>query len=453
MRQTLFISKATPEDDEFVLWVAPRLEANGYSVFADILTLEPGDRWRKEVTKTLQDKAIKMLLCCRNSTLERHGVQEEIGIAEDLSKELSDPRFIVPLRLEKYKKLFGIGELHYQDFSASWAHGLHELLATLERQNIPRSQNQIVINPNWENYKKRFAIKIEEDPEILTLSWLRIARFPDYIRYYQPIGAVNHLAMQRVCNAFPYPAELYLRGFFSFAEAEEIDNTFTGAGSFSLHSELLLTDFLEDGSEIPDVRPREAKNLVSSMFRKSWELLCTRRGLDRYTYSKQTGFHVTADQLPIGKKVSWGSQGQRRSSMLRNVAAGKVWQYGVSASPNFWPYPHFRLKARVLFAQLAGKEAGAIFSDADEQHRLRRSVCRGWRNKQWHGRTMAFIKLLSAGLDYIELPLSSRSAIALDAALVQVTVPVTTTRPDAMPDDGEERDPSTFGTPDTVDAA
>jgi hypothetical protein len=64
-RDVLFISKATPDDDEFVLWLAPRLEAAGYEVFADILTLEPGDRWRRQVTNTLQNRAVKMLLRCR----------------------------------------------------------------------------------------------------------------------------------------------------------------------------------------------------------------------------------------------------------------------------------------------------------------------------------------------------------------------------------------------------
>src|SRR5690349_20540998 len=130
-RETIFISKATPSDDEFVLWLAPRLEAEAYRVFADILSLEPGDRWRKQVTGTLQNKAIKMLLCCRDSTLEKNGVQEEIGIAEDLVKELNDPRFIIPLRLEPFKKLFGIGELQYVDFVGSWASGLRDLLDTL----------------------------------------------------------------------------------------------------------------------------------------------------------------------------------------------------------------------------------------------------------------------------------------------------------------------------------
>lgn len=155
-RDVLFISKATPGDDEFVLWLAPRLEGAGYEVFADILTLEPGTRGRKEITDTLQQRAIKMLLCGRTATLEREGVQEEIGIAEDLVKDLGDKKFIIPLRLERYKKLFGIGELQYVNFERGWAEGLSKLIDALNRQRVPRAKKS-EINPNWEAYRRRSA--------------------------------------------------------------------------------------------------------------------------------------------------------------------------------------------------------------------------------------------------------------------------------------------------------
>lgn len=444
-RETVFISKATPGDDEFVLWLAPRLEAAGYTVFADILSLEPGDRWRKQVTRSLQNKAIKMLLCCRDSTLEKDGVQEEIGIAEDLVKELKDSRFIIPLRLEKFKKVFGIGELQYVDFVGSWASGLRDVLDTLGTQGVPRSTGKVAINPNWENYKKRLAIKIEESPEILTANWMRISSMPEIIRYYQPPGAIDHSLMEHTCRECPFPAEVYLRGFFSFATPEEVGNAFAAVGKFVVHSEHKLYDLLEKGGESPNIRPREAQNLVSSMFRKSWENLCRRKGLYQYVFSKQLGFHVTKDHLPLGKKVPWGRQGQRRSSMLRNSASGKVWQYGVSASPYFWPFPHFRIKSRVLFAELTGKEAGAVFAESEQQHRLRRSVCKGWRNKAWHGRLMAFLELLAGQSSHIELALAGSCVLKLDASPVLVTAPVTTVLPDTMSDDAEESDTSTLG--------
>src|SRR6266404_2734275 len=212
-RDVVFISKGTPDDDQFVLWLAPRLEAQGYKVFADILTLEPGDRWRREITGTLQDKAVKMLLCCTDTTLAKQGVQEEIGIAEDLVKQLKDPKFIIPLRLQKYKKVFGIGELQYINFEKGWAAGLSELLDALDKQNVPRDTANITINPNWQNYRRRFEIKLENAPERLTSNWLRIVDVHDMIRHFQPTGAVDLGAMQRACKDFRYPAKPFYAVF------------------------------------------------------------------------------------------------------------------------------------------------------------------------------------------------------------------------------------------------
>ena len=218
-RSVVFISKATPEDDDFVLWLAPRLEAAGYIVFADILSIDPGDRWRREITGTLQNKAVKMLLCCRDATLDKIGVQEEIGIASDLVKELKDPRFIIPLRLAPFKKVFGIGELQWVDFLGSWANGLNDLLDKLKKQKVPRATKPR-INPNWENYRKRLAIKVEKKPEVLTSNWLRVASLPDTIRYYSPPGAIDDFDLiVKACRESAFPAEVYQRGFFSFAVA------------------------------------------------------------------------------------------------------------------------------------------------------------------------------------------------------------------------------------------
>lgn len=45
-------ARQPPGDDDFALWLAPRLEAAGYEVFADILNLQPGDQWRRALTST-----------------------------------------------------------------------------------------------------------------------------------------------------------------------------------------------------------------------------------------------------------------------------------------------------------------------------------------------------------------------------------------------------------------
>jgi hypothetical protein len=444
-RRIVFISKGTPDDDQFVLWLAPRLEAQGYRVFADILTLLAGDRWRKEITDTLQDKAAKMLLCCSDTTLAKAGVQEEIGIADEVGKMLKDKNFAIPLRLHKHKKLFGVGELQRIDFEKSWAAGLADLLDALARQDVPRDTS-IAINPAWEAYRRRFSIKLENAPERLTSNWLRIMEVPDTIRYFQPSGAVNLGAMQGACGTFQFPAEPDLRGFFSFANLDDVQTGFESVGKFEIAREVPFQQFLETG--VPDfIQSREAYNLLFSMLRGSWENFCRAKGLAPYVYSKAIGFHASERLIVLGKKVPWGRQGERRSAMLRNKAQGKIWQFGVSANPALSPFPHFRLKARVLFAAGEGDSEGEYFDDKKLQHRYRRTICKGWRNKQWHGRLMAFLEMLSGEEAAIKLPVASDRHIKLDAAPALFTSPVTTVLPDILQDEDEEHDDDMLGAP------
>lgn len=446
-RTVVFISKATPGDDEFTLWLAPRLEAAGYTVFADIVTLEPGERWRKEITNTLQTRAAKMLLCCRDSTLARDNVQEEIGIASDLVKELNDPKFIIPLRLEPYKKVLGIGELQYVDFVRGWAQGLSKLLDTLKRQKVPLDASKIQINPNWEIYRRRGAIPIKNEPERLTSNWLRILEAPDFIRYYEPTGAVDRFALARICAAAKHPTMPQSQGFFSFGTEDEINTAFAEVGKFDVKQKIGLLQFHEEGLAACDLKKQDASNMVHSMFRQAWEHFCRDRGLLEYKYSKIIGFHASKDTAEIGQKIPWGRQGEQRSSMLRNVAKGYVWQFGVSGLPAFWPFPHFKLKSRVLFAPVVGEEAGDPLDDAKKQHRLRRTVCKGWRNKQWHGRLLAFLELLSGEAPYISLPLGETAHIRVEPSPMLFSSPVSTYLPDQLADEQEEEDETTLGRP------
>ncbi|WP_179957636.1 toll/interleukin-1 receptor domain-containing protein [Exilibacterium tricleocarpae] len=444
-RNIVFISKATPEDDEFVLWLAPKLEAAGYTVFADVLSLKAGDRWRKEVTASLRDNAIKMLLCCNDTSLAKDGVQEEIGIALDLSKELNDKRFIIPLRLERYKKIFGIGELQYINFVGSWANGLAELLDELDSENVPKNRDEISINPNWELYRQRFSIHVQREEELLTSNLVKILNFPSYIYYYEPTGAIDLDAFKDECSLSKYPVEVYHNGVFTFMGPDEINALLSGVGKFKKKASYPTENFISEGASRPKIKSRETSNLVSSMFRQAWNSLCREKGLTEYAYSSQLGFHFNKSLIPLKKRVPWGDKADRRSSALRGTSKGKVWEYGVTAIVSFWPFPHVKLKARVLFSELSSNEAGSIINDPAKQHKLRRSTCSGWRNKQWHGRLMAYLVMLLGDNETLYLPLSFSSNVELSGMPVILKSPVTTQLPNNLDDEDEEADLTTLG--------
>jgi hypothetical protein len=281
----------------------------------------------------------------------------------------------------------------------------------------------------------------------LTSNWLRVADAPDLIRYFEPTGSVDHAALAASCRNGEFASELHRKGFLSFCTHSEISEIHGTFGKFDVVREVPLSVFINHGLNDCGIRSQEARNFVISMFRKAWNSYCRNKGLLEHKYSKDLGFHASKDHVKLGQRVPWGKQGDRRSSMLRNLAKGTVWQFGVTGLPALWPYPHFKLKSRVLFAPLNGVEAGDPFEDTKKQHRMRRSNCKGWRNKQWHGRLSAYIELLSGESSYISLPLSNSAFVKLDAAPVLFSSPVSTDLPSMTSYEEEEQDISTLGRP------
>lgn len=440
-RETLFISKATPGDDAFVLWLAPRLEAAGYRVFADILALEGGDRWRKKLTDALRDEAVRMLLCCSDETLEKPGVLEEIEIASDLVNELHEPNFIIPLRLRPFRKLFGIGGLQWIDFHGSWAQGLAQLERTLHNQNVPRTQTGV--SPEWAAYQRRAAVTVREEPEPLTSNWIRIVEMPDELSLLVPRNPCSEKTLRSLGESFSLPLVPFAAGFLTFAGVLDLEEHFLAIGGFREERAFEVMAFLEEGCEQYAVRARDARSMVTNLLRQAWEKRMRALGFFQRQFSGGLSFHVDQTKLDLGKRVSWGRQGQVRRSMLRNTAKGKIWEYGVSASPNFFPYPHLRLKGRVLFSESRG-DGVAVIDDDRMQFRLRRSVCSVWRNKAWHGRLMAFVELLAGESPYIELPVGRGASITLDAAPIEFTAPVTARQVNRLGEDAEEIDETTI---------
>ncbi len=171
-----------------------------------------------------------------------------------------------------------------------------------------------------------------------------------------------------------------------------------------------------------------------------------------YEYSNGSGFHVSPEQAAIGARIPWGQQGERRSSMLRNRAKKHICVYGVTAGPEELAVLAFRLKARVLFAKDNGTQQGERIDDPQRMHRLRRSGCKGWRNKQWHGRLLAFLQIMSGKSAFIRVSLAPGKNLLLSSEPLLFTSPVSTASPNEMDPDAEETDASTLGRPAVEDA-
>ena len=368
---------------------------------------------------------------------------QEIGIATELSKSLNDPNFILPLKVRRYKPVFGIVDLQYTDFEIGWADGLAKLLRSLERQNVPKiSKPQI--QPEWAAYHRRRAIELRDQPEVLTSNWLRILSAPDEVRYITPKGAIAQAGLKKASAGFLYPLIPYGEGFISFANIFDFDAHFSSMTTFKYAAETTFSDFQEVGFDEIGIAARDARRMIVNLLRQAWEIHCRNEGFLEHEYSNGLAQIVNHHKVGLGKRISWGKQGQRRNSMLRNIARGRAWEFGVSARATLFPFPHYRLKSRVLFSDVDEDKNTTVIDSNQVQHRLRRSVAGSWRNKAWHGRLMAFMELLAGESPYVALPVSSDAQILVDAMPIQATSPVTALQANKLGEDGEEIDVTTL---------
>ena len=448
-RDVLFLLGVRPIRDQFLLWLGPKLEAHGYRVFSDLMTLEPGDRWRRETAIALEHRAAKVLIALGPEIRTDDDIMDAIDRVKALAQHRDDPRFIVPLRLEEGAKIDGLRDAVPADFSRGWAEGLAKLLDTFGRQGVPRQAGDAIVAPQWNSFRKRKAVSLVAEPEPLVSNWIRVAEMPSEIHFYEALGAVQSDALRRRFRKLPYPAVPHERGLITFAAPPDVEESLEGVAKLRLRASAEITDAKEIGMPEIGLKGRDLSNMIMGLLREAWERHCRSQGMVAYAYSGGDGFHVSSEQAKIGERVPWGRQGQRRSSMLRNVAKKHVWSYGVTALPRDWPFWHFRLKARVLFAKDNATEEGIKIDNSRKMHRLRRSGCKGWRNKQWHGRLLAFLQIMSGDSAFIRVPLAPGQDMLLSSEPLVFTSPVSTALPDEADPDTEEQDESTLGRPDT----
>ena len=143
MRNKIFISHATPSDNDFTKWLALKLIGLGYEVWCDILFLDKGVDFWNNIEKEIRENTNKFLIVSSLHSNQREGVLKELAVAGKVKKQLNDETFIIPLAIDENLSYDDINidliRLNAIDFKKSWASGLRDLLEALEKQNVPKN--------------------------------------------------------------------------------------------------------------------------------------------------------------------------------------------------------------------------------------------------------------------------------------------------------------------------
>jgi hypothetical protein len=400
-RTLLFISHANPEDNAFVRWLGAKLTALGYEVWADLFEFRGGMDWERRLEDALRNRAIKMLLVCTPAGLEKQGVRNEITIGSQVGKTLSDPEFIIPLRLQTYETSFQIAQAQWISFSPGWASGFAELTELLAiNPRIPRQPNRDM--DQWLVNQTIGATRLSKQNERLVSNWLHFRSKPSTIYYcVPPAGFPLERFQARVLGGWPIVP--FRGGVLTFAPPDSNGERSPSIPA-SVKAHLDLESFLRDGWQDLGFAWFEANRLFSDLGNQAFDLYMQRRGL--ISFEDANGRRSWWGDIKTSPKAqvafAWKRLCGSRQIMGQSEKRRVFWHYAMSGQVRDTPKHHLRLSSRLIFST-NGLDA---IDDVKKMHRLRRSFAKGWRNARWRDMLLAYLWWISDGKSEIALPIS-----------------------------------------------
>src|SRR5215471_1993344 len=86
-RDTLLLSHANPEDNEFTLWLALQLASHGYNVWSDLTKLLGGEVFWDNIEEIIRRKAAKVLYVLSRTSNAKDGPLRELHLAQSVAKK------------------------------------------------------------------------------------------------------------------------------------------------------------------------------------------------------------------------------------------------------------------------------------------------------------------------------------------------------------------------------
>jgi hypothetical protein len=86
MRSLLFLSHATPDDNEFTRWLGLQLAQEGYEIWSDITQLIGGETFWADIEEAIRRHAVKFLFVLSKDSNTRDGTLSELHLAKSVAK-------------------------------------------------------------------------------------------------------------------------------------------------------------------------------------------------------------------------------------------------------------------------------------------------------------------------------------------------------------------------------
>lgn len=412
IQDTLFISHATPQDNEFSIWLASRLEMMGYKVWVDKESLLGGERFWPTIQQAIQS-SIKVLFVYSNNIVTderilKTGIENEIEYAKTIAIDKNLKDFIIPLHIDNspYNLVIGLPNLNHIPFHGNWAEGLKILIKKLDKDNVPKTFSvQESVMSEWYENQYISNCSIIEKRELFFTSWWTVAEMPEKFHLYQFSNLEQAKTIRNLNSEVTISRRANILASFeeninlnAIKDGENIKIKPQCKYSFSLSQ--ILHGFESDSFP----QHKDVENHFKSLLNSVISNFLYHKGLWKYEMAnKKLAYYLPKynDLKRIQFTYPHSNRKKAKGLVGKFVSLG-FWHYSLSFQPMLFPFVGFSLKSHVIFTSDGFK----VIDDDKKQHSFRRKKCNRFFNEEWRDLQLAFIQNLKKDNE-ISIPINN----------------------------------------------
>lgn len=432
-RTLVFISHATPQDNDFVLWLGARLASSGYLIWSDLTKLIGGETHWDNIASAIRDRSIKFISVCSAAAFPKNGWKDELSLALSVerTKELGD--FVIPVRLDGTPwSEFPVEIIRRNgiDFHGGWQTGLGRLLKKLDADAVPKkvSVDTTAIS-QWSSSLLNMDGDLAYTDETLVSNVVEILESPKAMI----VSRLRYGASAPPSELMRWPAELKQNWAYSFARLDQSED-----GLFAPASQLELGEFVTRGDPQHGLTQQEAYNIAANLLRQQVSKAIASRGLSPCAFANGgVGHFLPAQEQEISPRVRFTDPWGVPESRALNGYSPKnkvFWHFAPEISIQVGRTLSASCHSHVVFTE----DGCNVIDDAKLAHRLRRRFCKNWWQDRWRGMTLAYLSYLADGKALFDVPLSDTVTMSLSLSPTLFISPVTASSPDLGTEDVPE---------------
>lgn len=391
-KNIIFISHATPEDDELAIWLASRLQMAGYEVWIDKDELKGGEKFWEDIQQTLTNNTVKFICILSNISVNKEGVKDEINYALSIERERNLNDFVLPILKESVSQMpINIARKNYiGEFRSDWGKGLERVLNFLEKHLVPKEKNSI--SNDIETLIRKQVVKLEQGTETIMSNQFEIKQLPKFIYMYKPMDK-----MPRTYKYYRHPIRELGGYLISFYCPEKMQSIIT-------EQELKYTECIGLNEFINvkykqyalNATQKDIDNIIKTLISKTFDMLFEEKQLKNFRWNHTSDWWIPNNLLSRNKIQFCNYNNEKTYRAMVGKSIQYIWhfcfRYRIRNNNNKF---YIEISPRTIYTD---KNDNILSSDA-KLNKLRISRTKNWYNVRWRELLTAFMYWLNNGKD------------------------------------------------------